>query len=127
VRLYWFPDGNNSSVIQVNSTANLSSVVSPVDGQPLTLRATLDVDNGDGGYEVAFYVNGAQLGDVVVGDSTTSLIASTKGVTLGGRASGTAAMSGKVYNFTMRDGIDGAIIAAFDADHLIDPVTPYTD
>ncbi|MEU9597201.1 hypothetical protein AB0E06_10355 [Streptomyces sp. NPDC048109] len=117
--LYWSPDGTFASRITVFSTVPLWAY----NGQRLAVRATLDVDNGAGGYEVRFYTGRTVddtdwelLGDPVVGGTTTSVYDGTADIELG-RVAGLSgsSMTGRLYAFRLRDGIGGTVVASMDA------------
>lgn len=94
------------------------------DGDTGWVKATLDVDNGAGGYSLNFYTAAdsttepavwTQLGATVVGASTTSINAGTRNLAIGNRPSSTSLpFDGTIYRVIIRNGIDGTV--AFDAD-----------
>jgi hypothetical protein len=117
--LYWSPDGTLASRITVFSTVPLWAY----NGQRLAVRATLDVDNGKGGHTVRFYTGRTVddtewelLGDPVVVAGTTAVYDGTADIELG-RVAGLAgnSMTGRLYAFRLRDGIDGTVVASMDA------------
>jgi hypothetical protein len=82
------------------------------------VRATLDVNNGAGGYEVKFYTsdNGSswtQLGSTITGGSTTSIYSGSAPVEVGGVNGGTSPSRGKFYRAQILNGIGGTTV--FDA------------
>lgn len=108
--LEWSNDGTTL----VSGQATVAPTVS--DGSGTWLRATLDVDNGAGGYDLKFYTSSdgatwTQLGTTVTGVGTTSVYNANAVWELGGRGSTTEVMSGKFYEVNIRDGIDGPMIA----------------
>ncbi|MEU9654187.1 hypothetical protein AB0E00_35565 [Streptomyces sp. NPDC048110] len=117
--LYWTPIGIFESRIAVFSTVPVGAYR----GQRLAIRATLDVDNGAGGYTVRFYTGRTvddtewePLGEPVVGTSTTAVFDGTADIELGRIASITGdAMTGRVYAFRLLDGIGGTLVASMDA------------
>lgn len=95
--------------------------VGATDGATTWVRATLDVDNGGGQYEVRFYTSAdgstwAQLGTTKTGSvGVTSVQATTNALEVGsysGGASGVA--TGKFYRAQVLNGIGGTVV--FDAD-----------
>jgi len=95
--------------------------VGATDGATTWVRATLDVDNGGGQYEVRFYTSAdgstwAQLGTTKTGSvGVTSVQATTAALEVGsysGGASGVA--TGKFYRAQVLNGIGGTTV--FDAD-----------
>jgi hypothetical protein len=77
LQLNWSEDASGSTAKTANSTVAFASLVA---GTKYTFRATLDIDNGAGAYEVKFYssTNGGstwtQLGSTVTGPSTTTIV-----------------------------------------------------
>ena len=91
LQMIWSPTGNFADTITVSST------VAPtvIDGATLWVAATLDVNNGAGGYDVKFWTSSdgttwAQLGTTVTGGSTTSIAAGAQMVEFGTAASSSA-------------------------------------
>lgn len=91
---------------------------------PIWVRATLDVDNGAGGYEVKFYysldsvdtdpglVVWVQHGTTMVGGVTTNIRNTVSAIELGSYNDGLEqVLDGKFYYAEIRDGIDGTIVA----------------
>lgn len=113
--LTWSIDGTSGSAPFASST--VSPTVS--DMSSLWVRATLDVDNGAGGYVVTFYTSPdgviwSQLGSTVTGASTTSIFDSTAMVEMGTLSSGVSTpASGRWYRAQIYNGIDGTLV--FDA------------
>jgi lysophospholipase L1-like esterase len=116
IALYFSPNGTDL-VLKVSTVA-----VPANDGEAIWVRATLDVDNGAGGYDIKFYTstnypNGAggtwtQLGTTVTTAGTTSINANNVILELGGRSSGTSNFwGGKLYEVEIRNGIDGKVVA----------------
>ncbi|MFB4424798.1 hypothetical protein C5F59_027430 [Streptomyces sp. QL37] len=110
----WSPDGTFASRIAISSNA----VVAPLLSGRLAARATLDVNNGSGGYTVRFYtaptINGTwtQLGTPIIGGATTSVYASTAPMVIGDVA-GIASldMVGRYNALELRNGIGGTLVA----------------
>lgn len=85
------------------------------------VRVTLDVDNGAGGYDVTFYTSEdglvwTQLGAVVTGGFVTSIADTAQPVVIGYFVFDNASTrTTKIYRVEIRDTIDGALVALFDA------------
>jgi len=129
-RLYfeWSADGTN--VIGASSTVQ---PVIPANGR-LSVRVTLDVDNGASGRTITFYtaLSGTagpwtQLGDPVVQSGTTSIFNSTAAVQIGGVPVGMTYAAGRVHALEIRNGIGGTVVAnpTFTAQTL--GATSFTD
>lgn len=113
-----------------------SSTVEPVPGPDgrLAVRATLDVDNGDGGHTVTFYTAASpgaslsdedtewtQLGDQVITAGTTSIFNSTASLRIGDATNIVFEPArGKVFKAEVRTGISGTVVA--DPDFTIQTV-----
>ncbi|MET9965644.1 hypothetical protein ABZZ80_06885 [Streptomyces sp. NPDC006356] len=114
IQFLWSPDGTLASRIAQFSTIPLVAY----NGQRLALRVTLAVDNGAGGYEVRFYTGRTVddeewhlLGDPVTGGSTTSVFDGSAGIELGDIAALTdPGVTGNLYAFQLRNGINGATV-----------------
>ena len=94
--LSWTADGTTAI------TANSTVATGVTDGTAKWIRATLDVNNGAGGYEVNFFLsdNGTtwtQLGTTITGASTTSIYSGSGNVALGGSLLGAFFITGKYY------------------------------
>lgn len=120
-----------TSTIEADSTVPLPV---PPSGH-LAVRATLDVDNGAGGWTVTFYTAPSiagpwqQLGDPITGDGVTSIHSNTVAVRVG---DGLDSLSfpgayGRVYAFQLLDGIDGALVADVDMSAQTPGVDPFED
>lgn len=113
--LGWSPDGTSGAVVNATSTV----AAGLVSGERKALRATLDVNNGAGGWTVTFYtadtIDGSwvQLGDPVTGVGTTSIHSPDVSPLQVGRIIAFTALSraGRVYGFELRDGIGGTAVA----------------
>lgn len=122
--LGWSPDGSVENRIFVDSTAP----VVPGPRGELAVRATLDVNNGSGGWTVTFYQSTGdwpdanttgmdgpwvQVGDPVTGTGVTSVASVTAEVEVGfmSRLLGSYSMVGEIYGFELRNGIDGPRLA----------------
>ena len=98
-----------------------TSTVAPTvtDGSTLWIRATLDVNNGASGNDVAFYtstdgITWTQLGTTVTTAGTTSIYAGTSMLEIGSVLGGTSNNArGKFFRAQVLNGIGGTV--AFDA------------
>ncbi|MFC4333857.1 hypothetical protein [Salininema proteolyticum] len=129
--LAWSPDGTLGSRLIARSTVSL-----PVSQNRLAVRATLDVDDGTGGWTVRFWtaptIDGAwtQLGDPVSESGTTAVHASTAPVEvgrIGPLGVEVAPFVGRVYAFQLYDGIDGTLVANADFRDLDADAESFTD
>jgi len=117
LELAWFPLGTNASKIVATSTA----ATGVTNGQPKVVRATLDVDNGAGAYEVTFYTsatNGSwvQLGTTITGGAPTNLSGQATGNLGVGARGNTNGVPGVYYWAEVRDSIDSVgVTALWDA------------
>jgi hypothetical protein len=99
---------------------NSSVVTGITDGATKWVRATLDVDNDDGGNDVKFFLsddgtNWTQLGTTVTNVSTTSIFSGNAILEIGSFFGGTSGPArGKFFRAQVLDGIGGTV--AFDAD-----------
>jgi hypothetical protein len=108
----WSTDGTNA--IEVNGTQSLPVPLS----RRLAVRATLDVNNGAGGYTVAFYTAPTiagpwtQLEQIVTTSGTTSIFNSTASLRAG-EGSNLAFTNpiGAIHAFELRNGIAGSVVA----------------
>jgi len=89
------------------------------------IRVTHDVDDDAGGYDVEFFTSSdgavwVQLGATVNTGGATSIWPGGAAVEAGSRQSGgELPFLGDFYTGEVRDGIDGPIVAIFDADDII--------
>lgn len=116
ISLVWTPDGTDANRLLATSTVPL-----PAGKGRRAIRATLDTDNGAGGYTAAFYtadtIDGAwtQLGDEVTGAATTTIYASGADVEIGDISTvGGSGPDARLYAFELYDGIDGTLVASPD-------------
>lgn len=119
LRLAWWPSGTNPPPFSREAPVSL-----PATSGRLTLRATLDVDNGSGGHTVTFYRGDSlagpwtTLGGPVVTAGTTSLFDSTSKLRVGANPSTTSWTHGHAeatfYGAQLRSGINGTVIASPD-------------
>lgn len=117
-QLVWSPDGTFTNRKIATATDRL-----PVARGRLAVRATLDVNNGAGGYTATFYtadtISGTwtQLGDAVTVSGTTSIFDSTAGIEIGDvsgisiNSSNSTAIPGRYLAFQLRSGIAGTVVA----------------
>lgn len=118
IEFTWSTDGTGAGGKTAVSTIPLFMPV----GHRVAIKATLDVNNGLGGYTVWFYTAPTiagpwtPLGDPVVTTSgTTSIFNSTAPIEVG-QATGVQVRDpvGKFYAFQLRNGIDGTLVANLD-------------
>jgi hypothetical protein len=100
------------------------------DGALYWLRFTLDVNNGSGGKDAFFYYSTAidtpvwnQIGGVVTNAGTITLHNSSGKLTVGsfdvdGGGTGNP-LTGKIHKAELRSGINGSIVAHFDASRAL--------
>lgn len=123
LKFRWYPSGTNASALSANST-----VAVPATSGRLSIRATLDVDNGAAGNTVTFYTSNSvtgtwtQLGATIVQAGTTSIFNSTAIVVVAGGRDGAAvfftdipAFGGKYYRCQIYSGIGGTLVADMNA------------
>lgn len=113
----WSTDGTLSTLQIARSTPL------PTTQGRLSLRITLDVNNGAGGWTCSFYTSDSITGTWTLassqtGTGVTSIFASTTPVNIGqvesGGISGFIPMTGKIYGIELRDGIGGTLVAKMD-------------
>jgi hypothetical protein len=114
LELLWSTTGANT----LSATSTVANNF--VNGSDHHVRVTLDVDNGAGGYTVTFYTSDdgeawTQLGDAVIGGSTTSIFDSTATVLVAASAVGNGRWDGSVYRAQVYNGIDGDLAVDFNA------------
>lgn len=112
IRIYWSTTGTN--VLSATSTVPVPATI----GQRITIRATIDVDNGAAGRTAQFYtasrITGTffTLGSSVVQAGTTSIFSGTAPLTIGARNVGGAGnFTGRIFAARARNGIAGVIVA----------------
>jgi len=132
--LYWSTAGTNATARGLSSTAAITTK-----SGRLSIKATLDVNNGAGGCTAAFYqatsIGGTytQIGTNSVGAGTTSIYASTArlvvaaGDDVGYVFAGFRPAFGKIYKFQLRNGIDGTVVANADFSAQAWGTTSWTD
>lgn len=120
LELAWSADG--TTTIVKDSTAAL-----PIDQGQLTVRATLDVNNGAAGNDVTFYYGPTldgpwtQLGSTVTTAGVTSIFSGNLAVEIGSQSVGTVSLlTGIVHNAQIHNGINTAPVATphFDTQPL---------
>lgn len=129
VRLLWSATGTTPAMVAVSTVAVLPMLARQ------SLRVTLDVDNGAGGYDVRFYVGSSvdgpwmQIGDTVTDTPVTSIFNAIADVVIGLPADGEATQSleADVYRFQLLDGIDGPAVADADFTAQTPGATSFVD
>lgn len=128
LQLVWSVDGSAAIVTSSTVAPTVTDIAS------LWIRATLDVDNGAGGYTVTFFTGGSastpswvQLGSTVVGGSTTSIFSGTTPIAIGSIDPGLSPLSGRIYRAQIYSGINGTLV--FDANFAAQQkrVTSFTE
>lgn len=131
LKLWWSEDGTTGTDSIATSTEKLPV---PASGR-LAVRATLDVDNGSGGWTARFYTAASmdstwvQLGDDVTGGATTSIFASAALLVIGSAINGTNydMPLGYVHAAQVRDGINGTLVASPDFTAQTSGATSFAD
>lgn len=103
--LQWSTNGTSDT----NGESSTAALPYPP-GARFFVAATLDADNGAGGYTVRFWysidgINWTKLGADVVGGSTTSIAASVVVLAVGANSDGGSPFAGKVHRAWVTDGI----------------------
>lgn len=119
----------------VAGTATLfASQPLPALSRRAALRATLDVDNGAGGYTVAMYwassMDGpwTMIGSPLIGASITSIFAGTAPLEVAPvAATGVVPIDGRVHRAEVRSGIGGTVVATPDVRALTPGASGFTD
>ncbi|MDX2705797.1 hypothetical protein PV350_23475 [Streptomyces sp. PA03-6a] len=127
----WSSDGTAATIKNIASTARVPS--SGVNR--LSVRITLDVNNGSGGHTATFYtgtggVGGSwtQLGDPVVGTGTTSIFASSAPLHVGAiNDMNNTNPRGMIYAAQVRSGIGGSVVANPDFTIQAEGTTSFAD
>jgi hypothetical protein len=125
----WSPTGTVTTITQFSTVP-----IAAYRGQRLTIRVTLDVDNGSGGYELRFYTGRtvddeewALLGDPIVGVGTTAVFAATSivefGDVLGLVIPG---MTGRAYALKLMSGILGTPVLSMTTADASPGMTSWT-
>jgi len=114
--LYLNTDGtlafSHSSDGTALKTATSSAATGVTDGAVKWIRATLDVNNGAGGWDVKFYtsddnVTYSQLGVTRTTATVTSIFSGTSQIEIGGYLIGAQTMAGKVYRLLIYSDLTG--------------------
>lgn len=117
VRLGWTTNGTGPVIEAISLVP-----VAPANARQ-TLRATLDVNNGAGGWTVRFYTSPAiggpftQIGDPVTGVGVTSVFNGTQPLLLGTDVESISTgreVDADVYGFVLLDGIGGSALVNAD-------------
>ncbi|MFS0697812.1 hypothetical protein [Streptomyces nitrosporeus] len=122
--LNWSADG---------ATTLFGQVTLPALPRRAALRATLDVNNGSGGFTAAFYWARNLTGpwtliDTATAAGPTSIYAGTAPLEVAPiAASGVTPVAGRVHRAEVRSGIGGTVVAAPDPRALAEGVTAWTD
>lgn len=122
IALTWSTSGTSGTL----TTAFSSAVPIPTGGR-LAVRATLDVNNGVGGWTAAFYTSDSVTGTwsalgspTVTTSGTTSIFSGAGALAIGRGAAiqavftGYTGFGGKVYRAQVYNGIAGTLVADFD-------------
>jgi hypothetical protein len=130
--LEWTTDGTGATIHFVTATTTV-----PTTTARLSVKVTLDVDNGAAGNTVAFYyatsIGGAytQIGTSVVSAGVTSIFSGSALVVAGGGQdiTGTSVYGfiGKYYSMELRNGIAGTLVAKMDATGQAAGTTSWSD
>jgi hypothetical protein len=110
------------------------STIAVPDAVRQSVRVTMDPNNGASGNTVTFYTAGTfngtwvQLGEPVVQSGITNIFYAGGSLCIGhsGRRS-PRGIHGKVYNFELRDGIAGTLVADLDFTAMDNGTRTYTD
>ncbi len=117
-QLSWY---DSSGSIQAGDTTASGGVVPrEVLWERMSLRVTLDADNGAGGHDVSFYYSDSidgtwtQIGSTVTQSGTTSIKTNDAPLYVGGYDGGFLSdlgNPGRIYKYEQRHTIDGALVA----------------
>lgn len=119
LELVWSQDGS------AGLTATSSSSVAFAAASVGWVRATLDVDNGSGQNVTTFYTSSdgmtwTALGSAVTKTGVTNIFDGTKTLEIGSDTNGTTGLTnGTIYYAEVRSGIDGPVVAKFDASAVV--------
>lgn len=126
----WSSDGVNRGVLA-------STVPVPTDAGRLSVRVTLDIDNGAGQHVITFYtadtIDGpwTQLGDAILAVGQPTIFSSTAAVVVGyvdtWLSTARHGITGTVHSFQLRNGIDGTVVADADFDTPPAGAASFTD
>lgn len=123
--LQWTADGTN--VLGGSSTV----ATGLTDGSVKWIRATLDVNNGAAGRDLAFYTsdNGTtwtQLGTTVTQAGTTSIFSGTSSLWLGSLDGNNGMVAGKVFRAQVYNGIGGTLVLDVNTSVITGDVATFT-
>lgn len=129
IAFVWSPTGTSTTITEFSTVP-----IAAHNGQRLTLRITLDVDNGAGGYELRFYTGRtvddeewALLGEPVTGAATTAVFGASSSVEVGDFLGLViAGMTGKVFALKLLSGILGTAVLAMTAADAAPGVSSFT-
>ncbi len=122
---WWSPTGLSAAIKYATCTAPVPAA----DGERVTLRATLDVNNGASGWTARFYLarhidaeSWTQIGDPVTGAGTTALFNAAAALHLGDNqvsllpdsSSGLDRFRGRIYGLQVYSGIGGTLKVDLD-------------
>jgi hypothetical protein len=121
-RLVVIPDGKLRTVYSTDGSNALlltSTVPIPITQGRLSVRATLDADNGAGGHTATFYTSTGgisgpwvQLGAAITNAGTLTLFSGTAPLEVGASTNGTQnRLTGQVHAAQLRSSIGGVIVA----------------
>lgn len=135
LKFRWYPTGLSSASLTAIATAPV-----PANSGRLSVRVTLDVDNGAGGNTATFYTGSSvtgpwtQLGSAIVQSGTTVLSTSTANLVFAGGADGNArfftdicGFGGRLYRGQVYSGINGTLVADVDVTSRSIGDTSWTD
>lgn len=124
----WSNDG--TTVLTKTSTV----VIPVVDGDRLSVRATVDVDNGAAGNTVTFYISTTgvsgtwtALGSTVITGGTTSIFSSSANLIVGAQQGGSEPAVGIICAAQVRSSIAGTIVANPDFTGSASGTTSFVD
>jgi hypothetical protein len=129
-QLGWSPDGTAAAFI----FATCPETLQPSGPGRLAMRATLDVDNGAGGWTATFYtaptLDGpwVQLGTPVTGAGVTSIYSGTAPLAVGATTNtGVERPTMRVHAAEVRSGIGGTVVASPSFTTQADGTAGFTD
>lgn len=116
VNVAWTADGSTTVAKGVAPVATLT------DGSPAVVRSTLDVSTG----VVDLYIDGVLQGSSSAAGAT-SIYPATAQLDIGaGYNSNAEIFAGDIYYVIVRDGIDGPVVARYDAADAVEPFATQT-
>ena len=125
----WSTDGTFAGLIEATATERLPVLANT---ERMTLRFTLDVNNGSGGYTCRFYYatdgvdssSWTQIGLTLIGSPTTSIFNSTAELRVGRNGIVVGDLPVRVYAVQVRSGIGGTVVANPDFEALTADLAP---